>query len=172
MDKRPRTDADADSGAGGLPMKVWRALDRAHCALQAAAESAGRRHGLTVGEMDVLDALRRRGPLPVGELRRRVRVSSGGATYLVTRLEERGLLERRGTPGDRRARVAALTAQGQALAAAAQPDYADAMRRALRGLGKKERRALLELLRPLDFAPAGEPEPSAEGLSLSTEQSL
>ena len=158
MDKKPRNETDADAGAGGLPMKVWRALDRAYCAFHAAAEGAARRHGLTVGEMDVLDLLRRRGPLAVGELRRRVRVSSGGATYLVSRLEERGLLERRGTPGDRRARVAALTSEGDAVAAAAQPDYAEAVRRATRGLGKKDRRTLLDLLRALDTGAAdGEP---------------
>ena len=98
----------------------------------------------------MLDTLRRAGPLSVGELQRRVRVSSGGATYLVSRLEARGLVERRGDPADRRARFAALTPAGEEAAAAAQPAFTERMRRAGSGLGKKDRRALVELLEGLE----------------------
>lgn len=150
MDTRKADAPDPDRAGGGLPMKLWRALDRAHCALQAAAGAVATRHGLTLGELEVVDVLRRRGPLAVGALQRRVRLSSGGATYLVTRLETRGLVERRSAPGDRRARLAALTPSGEALAAAAHPDYAAAMRRATERMGKKDRRALLELLEELE----------------------
>lgn len=150
MADRTREEPSPERDAGALPLKVWRALDRAHAALSAAAEEEAGRHGLSIAELEVLDTLRRKGPLSVGQVRRRVRVSSGGATYLVSRLEARGLLERREVPGDRRARVAALTPAGEEAAAAAQPGFGDRMRRALSGLGKKDRRALLELLEALE----------------------
>lgn len=150
MTDRKREDPPAERESGALPLKVWRALDRAHAALSAAAAQEAARHGLTPGELEVLDVLRRKGPLPVNQVQRRVRVSSGGATYLVSRLEARGLVERRTVPGDRRARVAALTATGEDAAAAAQPSFAERMRRAVSGLGKKDRRALLELLEALE----------------------
>jgi MarR family transcriptional regulator for hemolysin len=86
----------------------------------------------------------------VSEVQRRLRVSSGGATYLVSRLESRGLVERQEVPGDRRARVVALTPAGEEMAGAAQPGFSERMRRAVSGLGKKDRRALLELLEALE----------------------
>lgn len=156
MGERKRDETGTDRESGGLPLKLWRALSRAHAALSAAAEEEAARHGLTVGELDVLDALRRAGPLAVGELQRRVRVSSGGATYLVSRLEARGLVERRGDPLDRRARYAVLTPAGEEAAAAAQSAFTERMRRAGSGLGKKDRRALVELLDALEESCAAE----------------
>lgn len=150
MADRTRENPSTERDAGALPVKLWRALDRAHAALAAAAGEEAARHGLSIAELEVLDVLRRKGPLSVGQVRRRVRVSSGGATYLVSRLEARGLVERRDVPGDRRARVAALTPAGEEVIASAQPAFGQRMRRALSGMGKKERRALLELLEALE----------------------
>lgn len=148
--EQKREDPAAERDSGALPLKVWRALDRAHAALSAAAGDEAARHGLSTAELEVLDTLRRRGPLSVGQVQRRVRVSSGGATYLVSRLEARGLVERREVPGDRRARVAALTPAGEEVADAVTPSFRERMRRAVSGLGKKERRALVELLEALE----------------------
>jgi MarR family 2-MHQ and catechol resistance regulon transcriptional repressor len=150
MADRTREDPSPQRDSGALPLKLWRALDRAHAALAAAAGEEAARHGLSIAELEVLDTLRRKGPLSVGQVRRRVRVSSGGATYLVSRLEARGLLERRDVPGDRRARVATLTPAGDEVAAAVQPALSERMRRAVSGMGKKDRRALLELLEALE----------------------
>jgi DNA-binding MarR family transcriptional regulator len=150
MTERKRENPATEREPGALPLKVWRALDRAHAVLAAAAGEEAARHGLTTGELEVLDTLRRKGPLAVSQVQRRVRVSSAGATYLVSRLEARGLVERREVPGDRRARVAALTPAGEEIAAAAQPGLGERMRRAVSGLGKKDRRALVELLQALE----------------------
>jgi DNA-binding MarR family transcriptional regulator len=150
MADRKRDEPAAERDSGALPLKLWRALGRAHAALSSAAGEEAARHGLSVGEAEVLDTLRRKGPLVVSEVQHRLRVSSGGATYLVTRLESRGLVERREVPGDRRVRVVALTPAGEEMAATAQPAFGERMRRAVSGLGKKERRALLELLEALE----------------------
>jgi DNA-binding MarR family transcriptional regulator len=157
MAERKRAEPGTDRETGGLPLKLWRALCRAHATLSAAAAEEAALHGLTVGELEVLDTLRRAGrPLPVGELQRRVRVSSGGATYLVSRLEARVMVERQGDPADRRARFAVLTPAGGEAAAAAQSAFAERMRRAGSGLGKKDRRALVELLDALEESCAAE----------------
>lgn len=162
MADRTRENPPPERDTGALPHKLWRALDRAHAALSAAAGEEAARHGLSIAELEVLDTLRRKGPLSVGQVRRRVRVSSGGATYLVSRLEARGLVERREVSGDRRARVAALTPAGEEVAVAAQPALGDRMRRAVSGMGKKERRALLELLEALEDSCLAEERRDAE----------
>jgi MarR family 2-MHQ and catechol resistance regulon transcriptional repressor len=89
------------------------------------------RHGLTPAEFGVLEALLHRGPMLVGEVQRRVMVSSGGITYLVDRLETRGLVERRGHPLDRRARLAALTTEGETLVKRILPEHTARIKAAL-----------------------------------------
>jgi MarR family 2-MHQ and catechol resistance regulon transcriptional repressor len=145
----------SEAAAGGeirdeetaLALKLWIALARAHNAVGALAAADAQRHGLTVAEFGVLEALYHKGPMLLNEVQRRILVSSGGITYLVDRLEKRGLVERRDCPGDRRARFAALTDAGQALIASVFPRHAEMIRAALAGLGRDEKREAIRLLR-------------------------
>jgi MarR family 2-MHQ and catechol resistance regulon transcriptional repressor len=130
-------------------LRLWIALARAHNAVATRAQADVARHGLTVAEFGVLEALYHKGPMLLNEVQRRILVSSGGITYLVDRLEKRGLVERRDCPGDRRARLAALTPEGQALVAAIFPEHAATIRDALRGLDADGKRAATRLLRAL-----------------------
>jgi MarR family 2-MHQ and catechol resistance regulon transcriptional repressor len=139
----------AGDDAQGLSLRLWIALARAHNAVLAHAADDVGRHGLTLGEFAVLEALLHRGPMLLGEVQRRILVSSGGITYLVDRLEKRGLVERRDCPGDRRARLAALTAEGEALIRGIFPDHAARIKGAVAGLNKKDKREAIRLLRLL-----------------------
>ena len=132
-----------------LALRLWVALARAHNAVLAHAQADAARHGLTLAEFGVLEALHHRGPMLLGEVQRRILVSSGGITYLVDRLEKRGLVERRDCPEDRRARLAALTPEGEAFVRAIFPGHAARIKAALAGLGKKEKREALRLLRQI-----------------------
>ena len=139
----------APAEAQGLTLRLWAALTRAYGAVQAHAADDVARHGLTLAEFGLLEALLRRGPMLLGEVQRRILVSSGGITYLVDRLEKRGLVERRGHPVDRRARLAALTADGESLVKRILPEHTARIKAALSGLGKKDKREALRLLRAL-----------------------
>lgn len=141
-------------------LRLWIALARAHNAVAVRAQADVARHGLTVAEFGVLEALYHKGPMLLNEVQRRILVSSGGITYLVDRLEKRGLVERRDCPGDRRARVAALTPDGEALVGSIFPEHAAVIRDALRGLDAEEKQTATRLLRAL-LDGAGEPEESA-----------
>jgi MarR family transcriptional regulator, 2-MHQ and catechol-resistance regulon repressor len=132
-----------------LALRLWIALARAHNAVAVRAQADVARHGLTVAEFGVLEALYHKGPMLLSEVQRRILVSSGGITYLVDRLEKRGLVERRDCPGDRRARLAALTPEGEALVAGIFPQHAAVIRDALRGLTADEKQEAVRLLRSL-----------------------
>lgn len=93
-------------------LKLWVVLARAHRAIEEHARIQVARHDLTLPEFGVLEALLHKGPLLLGELQRKILVSSGGITYVVDRLEGKGLVERQPCPDDRRARYVALTASG------------------------------------------------------------
>jgi MarR family transcriptional regulator, 2-MHQ and catechol-resistance regulon repressor len=145
-----------------LALRLWIALARAHNAVAAHAADDVARHGLTPAEFGVLEALHHRGPMLLGEVQRRILVSSGGITYLVDRLEKRGLVERRDCPGDRRARLAALTAEGERLIRDIFPAHAARIKQALAGLDKKEKREAIRLLRALARGAAPPAEESGE----------
>lgn len=130
-------------------LRLWVILTRAQAAIEAHARADISRHGLTLGEFGILEALYHKGPLLLGEVQKKILVSSGGITYLVDRLEERGLVERRDCPTDRRARYAALTPEGEALISRIFPDHVRALEAALSGLDLEEKRAAIPLLRKL-----------------------
>jgi MarR family 2-MHQ and catechol resistance regulon transcriptional repressor len=82
-------------------------------------------------------------------VQKKILVSSGGITYLVDRLERKGLVERRQCPEDRRARYAALTTEGEALIQRIFPEHARALEQALSGLDPAEKEEAIRLLRKL-----------------------
>jgi DNA-binding MarR family transcriptional regulator len=76
------------------------------------------RHDLDEGEFDVLAALRRAGPpfeRAPGSLATHTMVTSGGMTKRLDRLERRGLVTRRSSGTDGRAKVVSLTPEGKRL---------------------------------------------------------
>jgi MarR family 2-MHQ and catechol resistance regulon transcriptional repressor len=144
-----------------LALKLWIALARAHNAVEAHAQADASRHGLTLAEFGVLEVLFHKGPMLLGEVQRKVLVSSGGVTYLVDRLEKRGLVERRDCPGDRRARYAALTPDGEELIRRIFPEHAAMIKSVLGSLDKKEKRQAIRTLRDLGKAAEEIPLPGA-----------
>jgi MarR family transcriptional regulator, 2-MHQ and catechol-resistance regulon repressor len=146
-------DSEPDPGepleGSTLALRLWIALARAHDAVLAHATEDVARHGLTLAEFGVLEALLHKGPLTQGDLQRAILVSSGGITFLVDRLVKRGLVDRQPHPRDGRTRITALTAEGDALVRGIFPEHAARIKAAMGGLGKKEKREALRLLRAL-----------------------
>jgi MarR family 2-MHQ and catechol resistance regulon transcriptional repressor len=142
-------------------LRLWVILSRAHAAIARHAEADVARHGLTIAEFGILEALYHVGPMLLGELQRKILVSSGGVTYLVDRLEKRGLVRREPCPEDRRARYAALTPEGKRLVARIFPDHARVIERAMSGLTRSDRERAVALLKQLGRA--------AEALPISSE---
>ena len=88
-----------------LALNLYVVLSRAHTAVERHSEASIAQHGLSHGEFGILEVLYHRGPLLLGEVQRKILVSSGGVTYLVDRLEAEGLVERRASgDGDAQAR--------------------------------------------------------------------
>ena len=132
-----------------LALKLWVVLTRAFSAVQWHAEGDIASHGFSPGEFAILDVLYHKGPMLLGEVQRKVLVSSGGVTYLVDRLVEQGLVERRECETDRRARYAAITKKGERLMQRIFPLHAETVERAVGGLSSAEKKQAVQLLRKL-----------------------
>lgn len=74
-----------------------------------------RRGSLSVGHLQVLVRLRMGGPLPVSRLAQFLGVSAAGATGMVGRMEERGLVERVRDERDRRVVLVRLAPHGRSV---------------------------------------------------------
>lgn len=135
-------------------LKLWVVLSRAQAAVSAHVAADVALHGLTLTEFAILEALYHRGTMLLGEVQRRILVSSGGITFLVDRLVAKGLVERRECPGDRRARFAALTAEGEALIARIFPGHAAMIERTMGALDPEEQALAASLLKRLGHGAA------------------
>lgn len=146
-------------------LKLYVVLARATEALHVHTKADVESHGLTHTEFAILEALYHKGPMLLGEVQKKILVSSGGITFLIDKLEKRGLVTRRLCEEDRRARYAELTPNGQALIAEIFPGHAEVIRRATAGLGAADQRKLIELLKALGTeAEALEPRPTGRAL--------
>lgn len=135
-------------------LKLFVVLARAQRAIGERVEESLGTHGLTHAEFAILEALYHKGPLLLGEVQRKILVSSGGITFLVDKLADRGLVERRLCATDRRARYAALTRKGEALMSDIFPAHAEAIRAAMSGLSRAEQKQATALLKQLGLAAA------------------
>jgi MarR family 2-MHQ and catechol resistance regulon transcriptional repressor len=134
-------------------------LARSYISVSRHLEADVARHELTLTEFGILEALYHKGPLLLGEIQRKILVTSGGITYLVDRLTAKGLVERQDCPRDRRARYAVLTPAGAALIRRIFPEHARTIERALSGLSVDEQARAAVLLRVLGRAASALPAP-------------
>lgn len=135
-------------------LKTWVVLARAYAAVAHAVEADIARHGLTTTEFGILEALHHKGPLLLGEIQRKVLVTSGGITYLVDRLVAKGLVTREPSPDDRRARYAVLTPDGKRFIAGIFPGHAAFLARMISTLDEREQAQATTLLRKLGLGAA------------------
>jgi MarR family 2-MHQ and catechol resistance regulon transcriptional repressor len=136
-------------------MKLYVVLTRAFNAVNARLTEKGDFDDLTLTEFGILEALYHKGPLLLGDLQKKILLSSGGVTYTVDRLVERGLVERRECTTDRRARYAALTAKGEAMIARIFPAHAELIEETMSALSSAEQEKVTTRLRKLGLSAAG-----------------
>ena len=155
MPKRILPDEPAVPPGTEAALKLWVVLSRAHASIYAHAVSHAARHGLSLAEFAILEALYHRGRMVLGEIQRRILVSSGGITFLVDRLAGKGLVVRQECPSDRRAKYVALTREGARLIRQLFPSHARVLTKAMSGLSRSEQTEAARLLRSLGRAAAG-----------------
>lgn len=146
--KHPPTPAVTDVPTA-TALKLFVVLSRAAAAVARHSDESIARHDLTPAEFAILEVLLHRGPLLLGEVQRRILVSSGGVTFLVDKLEKRGLVRRLPCETDRRARYADLTPEGRKLITRIFKAHAQVIRHAVSGLGLADQRLATRLLRTL-----------------------
>jgi DNA-binding MarR family transcriptional regulator len=121
-----------------------------HC--ESAIVAALQPFGLSFGDFDVLNTLRRSGDQDGTNprvLARASLITSGAMTTRLDRLERVGLIVRAADPADRRGVLVRLTAQGETLAAKALDAVIDADKAFLEPLSQRQRDSVASALKLL-----------------------
>ena len=147
--------------AHATPLKLFVVMSRALRSIDRRLEQQVQSCGLSFTEFAVLEVLYHKGQLPIGEIGSRILLTSGSMTYVIDKLERRGLLERRACASDRRVIYAALTEQGRALMDGIFPEHAALIADLMGGLDRGEQELAIELLKRLGrhadaYVPEGE----------------
>ena len=134
--------------------RLWLVIAKSYRALSLLAEQSIANTGLCLTDFVALEALLHKGPLTISEIQDKVRLASGSMTAAVDRLEKLGLVVRKSSPTDRRARVVELTAQGKRLAASCFERHAKDLEALMSALSQEEKEQLYESIKKLGLLAA------------------
>ena len=134
--------------------KLWLVIARSHHALRLLAERSIANTGLCLTDFAALEALLHKGPLTISEIQDKVMLASGSMTAAIDRLEKMGLVVRKATAKDRRARVVQLTSEGKQVAASSFERHAKDLEQVASVLSEKDKRQLYGSLKKLGLLAA------------------
>ncbi len=119
--------------------RLWMVMARSYRALSLLAEQSIAKAGLCLTDFAALEALLHKGPLTISAIQDKVLLASGSMTAAVDRLEKLGLIVRKPSPSDRRARIVELTREGKRVAASCFEKHAKDLEALMSGLSEKEK---------------------------------
>jgi MarR family 2-MHQ and catechol resistance regulon transcriptional repressor len=149
MSKRAREPRAGDAADRTATLQLVIALARAYQAIEQGVRPQLARAGLGMTEFAVLEVLYHKGALALGEIRDRILVTGASTTYVVRKLEERGLMRRRSSAEDQRVVFGELTSKGRALIDEVFPAHVDRLGEVMAGLSVSEKQTAARLLRRL-----------------------
>jgi len=130
-------------------LDLYIALSRANQWVMAHGDRDIRQHGLNRTEFGVLELLYHKGPQPLQQIGSKVLMSSGNITYVVDKLEKKGLARRRVSTEDRRLIYAEVTDAGSSFIEEVFPKHARSIEASVEGLTAEEQKQATELLKKL-----------------------
>jgi len=134
--------------------RLWLVIAKSYRALSLLAEQSIADTGLCLTDFAALEALLHKGPLTISEIQDKLRLASGSMTAAVDRLERLGLVVRKSSPSDRRARIVELTVQGKRLAASCFERHAKDLEALMSVLSAREMEQLYGSLKKLGLLAA------------------
>lgn len=150
--------------------RLWLVIAKSYRALSLVAEQSIANTGLCLTDFAALEALLHKGPLTISQIQEKVRLASGSMTAAVDRLEKLGLVVRKASPHDRRARVVELMPEGKRLAASSFERHAKDLEALMSTLSEKEMEQLYGSLKKLGLLAAEKLDQQAAQVRRSKDQ--
>jgi MarR family transcriptional regulator, 2-MHQ and catechol-resistance regulon repressor len=130
-------------------LKLFIILSRAHRALNDVVNNYIATFKLNPTEFAVLELLYHKGDQPLQQIGGKILLASGSITYVVDKLEQKGLLARRACPNDRRVTHAQITEKGKQLIEEIFPSHQEQINEIASVLSDEEKSHVTELLKKL-----------------------
>ncbi|MFS0725193.1 MarR family winged helix-turn-helix transcriptional regulator [Paenibacillus sp. 1P07SE] len=100
----------------------------------------------------VLELLYSKGPHPVQKISEKLSIPSGSITYVIDKLQKKGMVERKVNPTDRRAYHVVLTEKGTLLFDEIFPQHVETISANLAAITNEEKEQLLLLLKKIGLS--------------------
>ncbi len=135
-----------------LSLKLLIVFSRAFHSVAEKIKEDIRSHNLNPTEFAVLELLYHKGDQPIQQIGKKILLSSGSITYVVDKLEKKGLVFRKNCPKDRRVIYAVITDRGKQLMKEIFPKHKKAVQQIFSALEPDEKRSFISLLKKLGFS--------------------
>ena len=132
-------------------MRLYIVLTRTYKTLLDKDQRNIRSYGLNASEFGVLELLYNKGSHPIQQIGDKILITSGTMTYVIDKLEKKGLLVRRPCDNDRRIVFAELTDAGRERMSEILPGHYKAIGESLQGLTSEEQELAITLLKKISF---------------------
>ena len=143
--------------------QLWMVMAKSHHALSRLAERSIANAGLCLSDFAALEALLHKGPLTISEIQQKVLLASGSMTAAIDRLEKLGLVVRKPSAKDRRARLVELTAEGKRVASSCFERHAKDLEALVSVLSEDEKQRTYAALKKLGLVAAERANATAKG---------
>ncbi|WP_282171740.1 MarR family winged helix-turn-helix transcriptional regulator [Cytobacillus firmus] len=133
-------------------LKLFIVLSRAYRAINENVNKRIQTYGVNPTEFAVLELLYHKGDQPLQQIGGKILLASGSITYVVDKLEQKGLLKRVACPTDRRVTFAQITDEGKAFIENIFPDHEKHIHLLMNELTSEEKAAAIGLLKKLGLS--------------------
>ncbi|MBD8071570.1 MarR family winged helix-turn-helix transcriptional regulator [Bacillus sp. PS06] len=130
-----------------LDLRLFRIWMKATKAVATNIQKDIESHQINNENFMILELLYSKGPHPVQKISEIFSIPSGSITYVVDKLEKKGLVERLPNPKDRRASNVVLTQEGRVLFAEIFPKHVSTISENLSFISNDEKEQLIDLLK-------------------------
>jgi MarR family 2-MHQ and catechol resistance regulon transcriptional repressor len=127
-------------------------LSRANKAINEVTNQFFQQNGINPTEFAVLELLYHKGRQPLQKIGSKILLASGSITYVVDKLEKRGLIKRVSCPSDRRVTYAEITEKGAAFMEKIFPEHEKNLHELMNALTPEEKDTAIELLKKLGLS--------------------
>ncbi|WP_252503768.1 MarR family winged helix-turn-helix transcriptional regulator [Sporosarcina sp. Marseille-Q4943] len=133
-------------------LKLFIVLSRASKVVLEEANKLIESYKLNPTEFAVLELLYHKGRQPIQKIGQKILLSSGSMTYVVDKLEKKGLLERVFCKEDKRVTYMSITDAGKELIEEIFPSHEEKINELMSVLSESEQETAIELLRKLGLS--------------------
>ncbi|MEN1968083.1 MarR family transcriptional regulator [Lentibacillus sp. N15] len=130
-----------------LSLKSFVVLMKASKSIEERIKQDIKRYGVSTTEFTILEALYHKGKLTVQQICDAVLINSGSMTYVIDKLQKRGLLERSASEHDRRVVHVHITDEGKQLMDDIFPKHQAVIEEIFTDIEPDEKQKLIDLLK-------------------------